>query len=194
MDRTPGFTFAKIKESTMQKKIMIGALLAAGLIAATSYRYFSEKNCSGACCAPAAAVPIGSETALCAHCGKNTCDKTCTTPAFAGVGALSMPSCNLSPEALQKRGAETLQTIFKQVKTVRELENGFEFDFVHSPELSRELEAFVRLERQCCATLTWSLNTDASGETIRLGISGSADQKQELRQGLASMGWMKNEF
>jgi hypothetical protein len=174
----------------MQKKIIIGVFLIAGLATVASYRYFSKKKCSGACCSPEASAPItGAETGFCVHCGKNSCGETCT--ASAGIGTLSMPSCNLSPDALQKRSAETVQTIFKQVKNLRELEHGFEFDFVHTPELSRELEEFIAFERRCCATLSWTLNTDVGGETIRLVVSGASDQKEEIRQGLAAMGWVQ---
>jgi hypothetical protein len=170
----------------MQKKIIIGVVLVAGLATAASYSYFSKKKCSGTCCSLKASAPItGAETGLCAHCGKNSCDETCT------IGTLSMPSCNLSPDALQKRGAETVQTIFKQVKNLRELEHGFEFDFVHTPELSRELEEFIAFERRCCATLSWTLNTDVDGKTMRLVVSGASDQKEEIRQGLTAMGWMQ---
>src|SRR5262245_58364382 len=73
--------------------------------------------------------------------------------------------CNLPAAERAERAAMIRAEILPRVRARRELFDGIAWDFESTPELVQRLEDWIALERECCASLDWRLE---SGDPNRL--------------------------
>jgi len=62
--------------------------------------------------------------------------------------------------------------LFKLVQEIRELENGFGFRFVNSPDLLTKLAEFIALERLCCPFFGFAIEVEPEDGAIWLKLTG----------------------
>lgn len=89
-------------------------------------------------------------------------------------------ACNLNAmdAAQRKRYGQLKQSLFSTLKKVRELPNGFEFQFA-SPLLGAA--EFISLERLCCPFLRLALIVEPGDGPILIQLTGEEDVKVFLR-------------
>jgi hypothetical protein len=80
-------------------------------------------------------------------------------------------ACTLSGVARQERG-EKLARILARVEESRRLDEGLALRFPGGDPVLEELSELIRLERQCCAFLTFRLTVEPGGGPIWLELSG----------------------
>ena len=89
-------------------------------------------------------------------------------------------ACLLTDAEIRKRRA-AIQPEFKQgVKAVKELPDGYEFQFSGNPKWIRMLSAFIEYESHCCPFWTFSLKVSEKSGPIYLRLTGSQDAKRFL--------------
>lgn len=133
------------------------------------------------------------ESEGCGGCGKNSCDKSCSSSPENDSTSLKslIPSCNLSEPQLQKRKEELRKGIFSKVKSVTEIETGYQFTFEEPKEFSNDLLEFINFERNCCASFSYALIFDADNSATHLQMYGSKEIKAELKNGFLELGILK---
>ena len=94
--------------------------------------------------------------------------------------------CSLTPSAFEERMAFILREIAPHATAPCRLENGIAWDFEARPELRTQLEALVRLERDCCAGLTFEVWENPDAGRLRFEILGIDPDSTLLEQ----IGWM----
>jgi hypothetical protein len=104
-------------------------------------------------------------------------------------GADRLPiACDLSSlDAGQGRRRRQLQELLrKDVREVRELEDGYAFR--HSPETSvlLELAEFIGLERQCCPFFDFAVEIGRGSGPVWLRITGHKEAKRVLQAHLGA--------
>lgn len=89
-------------------------------------------------------------------------------------------ACSLAPGELQARQGSLLPALATDVRSVRETDDGFEFEFAPSREILAKLVDVIDAERQCCRFLKFELIVEPAGGAIRLRLSGPAGTREFL--------------
>ncbi len=90
-------------------------------------------------------------------------------------------ACLLTDAEIRK-GRAAIKAEFKQgVQAVKELPDGYEYQFPGDPQWIRVLSAFIEYERHCCSFLTFSLQVSEKSRPIYLQLTGSQDCKPILK-------------
>lgn len=131
--------------------------------------------------------------ATCSHCGKTTCDKSCSSNSVTNTKDTAMqnkilPSCSLNEKELAERGNTLSKTIFSKAKSINSLKNGYDIVFNEPKEFSNELMEMVNFERSCCSGFTWALVFEPNNKATHLQVYGSKQIKAEMRNAFKSFG------
>ena len=84
-------------------------------------------------------------------------------------------ACTLTTAELQARRAGIIRRLREAAETKKELKDGWSFRF--SDGQADDLFEFVKLERQCCTFLKFSLTFEPANGPIWLSITGPAAAK-----------------
>ncbi len=76
-------------------------------------------------------------------------------------------SCELNPSEMPERVARW-KALFAMVKDHQTISSTAVFQFENTPDLRSELVELVKLERICCADVSWTLNEVPDGLTLTL--------------------------
>jgi hypothetical protein len=71
--------------------------------------------------------------------------------------------------------------LIQSVRSVQEVENGYEFTFPNESELIIKLAEFISNERLCCPFLKFSLNILSNSEPVSLILTGPIGTQEFLR-------------
>lgn len=85
------------------------------------------------------------------------------------------------PAELQERRRDVLSKVRGLVSEVKELENGFAYQFPDGTLLP-ELANLIQLERQCCPFLSFRLTVEAGHAAVSLEMTGPAGTKEFLAE------------
>lgn len=149
-------------------------------------------SCSNGQTTPAKAKPK-TAAATCSHCGKTTCDKSCssnsaTTTKDTAMQNKTLPSCSLNEKKLTERGNTLSKTIFSKAKLINTLKDGYDIVFNEPKEFSLELMEMVNFERSCCSSFTWALVFEPNNKATHLQVYGSKKIKEEMGNAFKSFG------
>ena len=89
--------------------------------------------------------------------------------------------CRLQGPELTKRLALLKEEIFNEVKSVKEFDRGYSFEFVVSEEFVIKLMDYVLSERKCCPFFQFDVSFPPGKEHFSLTISGSPDAKEMIK-------------
>jgi hypothetical protein len=93
-------------------------------------------------------------------------------------------ACNLQePETVFEREREVAE-IFSAAGRVRELDDGYAFEFPGDDAWAARLAEFVLFERKCCPFFTFELVFDAGQHNVWLRLRGGEGVKDFIRDGL----------
>ncbi len=83
-------------------------------------------------------------------------------------------ACSLNDAEFRERRALARRTLLPQIIISQRISNGLTLTFTNSEALRRDVKTFVRLERECCDFLTFSLTPDTVpvNESLVLTIKG----------------------
>jgi hypothetical protein len=87
--------------------------------------------------------------------------------------------CDLTifPAATRQQMAAAVPDLFKRVQTVREMSDGYTFQFPNEPGLLITLANFIEHERQCCPFYHFALEADPNGGPFWLRMTGGEGVK-----------------
>lgn len=148
-----------------------------------------------ASCSNGQTTPAKTKTAAatCSHCGKTTCDKSCSSSSVTNTKDTVMqnkilPSCSLNEKELSERGNTLSKTIFSKAKSINSLKDGYDIVFNEPKEFSNELMEMVNFERSCCSDFTWALVFEPNNKATHLQVYGSKKVKEEMANAFKSFG------
>lgn len=72
--------------------------------------------------------------------------------------------------------------LMQVIRTIQEVENGYQFTFSNETELIGKLAEFISNERLCCPFLKFSLTVNAPNEPIALSLTGPVGTPEFLRE------------
>lgn len=132
-------------------------------------------------------------SASCSHCGKTTCDKSCSSNSLTDTKDTAMqnktlPSCSLNEKDLAERGNTLSKNIFSKVKSINTFKDGYDIVFNEPKEFSLELIEMVNFERSCCSGFTWALVFEPNNKATHLQVYGSKKIKEEIGNAFKSFG------
>lgn len=83
-------------------------------------------------------------------------------------------ACSLNDAEFRERRALARRTLLPQIIISQRISNGLTLTFTNSEAHRRDVETFVRLERECCDFLTFTLTPDTgpANESLVLTIQG----------------------
>ena len=83
-------------------------------------------------------------------------------------------ACSLNDADFRERRALARRTLLPQIIISQRISNGLTLTFTNSEALRRDVKTFVRLERECCDFLTFTLTPDTgpANESLLLTIKG----------------------
>ncbi len=93
-------------------------------------------------------------------------------------------ACSLTAEQLAARRAELTRDLRPKILEVTELADGFALRFGPEGTIVEELARFIVFERQCCSFFTFGLEVQGGDGPVTLRLSGPAETKEMLRDGL----------
>ena len=79
-------------------------------------------------------------------------------------------ACDMTAIGLDQRGAHlaTIEKLFRYVKTIRELPNGYSFQLVNESDVLRLAVEFITLERLRCPFFGFGIEVESEGGAIRV--------------------------
>jgi hypothetical protein len=83
-------------------------------------------------------------------------------------------ACDMTAIAPEQRRAHlaTIEKLFRSVKAIQELPNGYAFHLPNESDLLRLAVEFVTLERLCCPFFGFSLEVEPEGGALSLSLTG----------------------
>jgi len=93
------------------------------------------------------------------------------TPFACGLSAIA--------PADRPRHIETIESLFRAVVKIEELEDGFSFELPQDDDQLRLALTFIARERLCCPFFDFRLRVEAAGQKRRLDITGSTGVKPQ---------------
>jgi hypothetical protein len=133
----------------------------------------------------------------CDYCGKTYCMKDCpsaqsvTAEAHPSSHKELLPSCSLSESQLRNRKSFLQLKLGKKVKAIQELESGYDFSFITSKKISKELIDFIQFEKGCCSSFTYALIFEPKQNITHLQIYGSPEIKEEISTVFRALGFIR---
>jgi hypothetical protein len=118
-------------------------------------------------------------------------EKTPDSDCAAQARALSPLACNrlaLSPEIRTRHFDVLGPTLVKLRQNVRELPDGYEFEFPEDDETFQLLSEWAAQERKCCPFLDISLRFDRDHGPLWLRLTGREGVKEFIKIELAQAG------
>ncbi len=91
-------------------------------------------------------------------------------------------ACSLSGDDLAWRQG-TVESLFDQASQVRELANGYAYEYPPTREWADKLAEFVLEERECCPFFTFEMVFEANMGSLWLRLGGSDDIKEFMKAG-----------
>jgi hypothetical protein len=88
--------------------------------------------------------------------------------------------CTLPPRELAARAAELLPGVARLASSRVEVEGGYRFEFVPSPESLGAIVAMIEAEHRCCRFLRFQLTVEPGAGTMRLDVTGPAGTREFL--------------
>jgi hypothetical protein len=76
---------------------------------------------------------------------------------------------------------QTTTELAQAVRSVQEVENGYEFMFPNESELISKIAEFISNERLCCPFLKFSLNVFSNNEPVSLTLTGPVGTQEFLQ-------------
>ena len=133
------------------------------------------------------------KAATCSHCGKTSCDKSCTSTLVTKTKDTIMQnktllSCSLNQKEFAERGDTLSKTIFSKAIAINAFKDGYDIVFNEPKEFSNELLEMVNFERSCCSGFTWALVFESNNKATHLQVYGSEQIKTEMRNAFKSFG------
>lgn len=99
--------------------------------------------------------------------------------------ALQIPiMCTLSEAALQERKTYLQKSLFDGLQAVEPTDKGYRLLFPATAVYLEQVTQFIKVERDCCAFLSFELALPAQQETMQLHIFGAEGVKTFLEQEL----------
>ncbi|HKO61600.1 MAG TPA: hypothetical protein VJV03_10605 [Pyrinomonadaceae bacterium] len=83
-------------------------------------------------------------------------------------------ACDMTAIAPQERGAHlaTIEKLFRSVKSIRELSDGYSFQLPNESETLMTAAQFISLECLCCPFFDFGLEVEREGRKLWLTLSG----------------------
>ena len=94
-------------------------------------------------------------------------------------------ACSLSDEEKRARRALARRTLIPHIIETQEIEHGLKLVFLQSEEVQSNVEAFVRMERECCTSLTFTITPP--GEALTLMIEGPPEASAIIESFIAQI-------
>ena len=91
-------------------------------------------------------------------------------------------ACVLSESELRERRETVLQKVRSAISDVKEIENGYVYQFPSSVGMTMELAHLIDLERQCCPFLRFQLTIEPGHGPIWLQLTGPEGTKDFLSE------------
>jgi hypothetical protein len=107
--------------------------------------------------------------------------ETDTMENFESAFACNMLALNPSLRAEHRENTENLMA---QCKSIREIEDGYSFEFLENEEVLSITIRFIMLEKQCCPFLGFQLELKAGQKVFWLRLTGPENIKPLLWQHL----------
>lgn len=83
--------------------------------------------------------------------------------------------------ATREQIAATIPTMFQAVQNVKELDDGYAFQFPNEPGMFMTLATFVEHERQCCPFYSFILEAEPANGPFWLRLTGGAGVKEFMQ-------------
>jgi hypothetical protein len=93
--------------------------------------------------------------------------------------------CSLTDEELQERRGMARESLLPHLVETKRLESGLELTFPDTDAVRFSVETFVRLERQCCGSLTFTITPPSRGLTVT--IEGPPESQATLEMFAAAV-------
>ena len=83
-------------------------------------------------------------------------------------------ACDMTAIAPGEREAHlaTIQRLFRSVKSVREVANGYAFQLPNESDVLLTAAQFISLERLCCPFFAFGLEVELEGGSVWLSLTG----------------------
>jgi hypothetical protein len=99
------------------------------------------------------------------------------------MSELSLPiACTLSDSELRERRETVLQRVRSAVSGVKEIENGYAYQFPSGEGVTLELASLIALEHRCCPFLRFQLTIEPGQGAIWLEMTGPEGTKDFLAE------------
>ena len=99
------------------------------------------------------------------------------------MSELSLPiACTLSDSELRDRRETVLQKVRGAVSEVKEIENGYAYQFPSGDGMTLELARLIDLEHRCCPFLRFQLTIEPGQGPIWLEMTGPEGTKDFLSE------------
>ena len=98
----------------------------------------------------------------------------------------SFIACTLTTPELVERKKVVMSAIYPFIEEIKELENGYSFQFPNENDLLPKLLEFIDLESICCTFLEFNLKVEANKGPIWLQFTGQKGTKEFLKENFLS--------
>ena len=95
-------------------------------------------------------------------------------------------ACTLTTPELAERKKVVMSAIYPFIEDIKELENGYSFQFPNENALLPKLLEFIDLESTCCTFLEFNLKVEANKGPIWLQFTGQKGTKEFLKENFLS--------
>jgi len=102
--------------------------------------------------------------------------------------------CKLTGPELQKRKQGLQTDIFGKIKNLRELVDGYAFEFASNADLEITIADYLLAERKCCPFLKFSYIIHPFDQGMELHVAGSPEIKSTLSAMLQGMNLQHTKF
>ena len=98
-------------------------------------------------------------------------------------------ACDMSvlTRAQRETHLTTSRELFSKVRAIKELADGYEFQFGDEPEVIVRVAEFVALEKLCCPFLNFAINIEAEGGPVTLRLTGREGVKAFVREEISGL-------
>jgi len=98
----------------------------------------------------------------------------------------SFIACTLTNSELVERKKTLLPAIRPFIKDIKELENGYLFQFPNDDDLLPKLLEFIDLDGRCCSFLEFNLKVEANKGPVWLQLTGQKGTKEFIKENFMS--------
>lgn len=95
-------------------------------------------------------------------------------------------ACDLTaiPSSAREEHLVTTPQLFQTIREVRELSNGYAFQFLNEPGKFMVIAGYIENERLCCPFFNFELEVKPDGGALWLRLTGGEGVKELLKSGL----------